>query len=198
MIRLEVYDPPMCCSTGVCGPNIDPVLPRFAGDLKWLAEQNVTVERFNLSQQPQAFVNNETVKTTLEQEGNACLPLILVNGQIVSRGSYPSRDDLLRFTSQFSTQEKSTYTEAVAELVAIGAAIASNCEPCFKYHFDKARRLGVSADDMAKAVKTAQSVKEAPAKKVLSLAERMLKQNIQANPLPIAPPCCPDSKEGCS
>ena len=198
MIRLEVYDPPMCCSTGVCGPNIDLVLPRFAADLQWLVEQGIVVERFNLSQQPQAFVNNEAVKTTLEQEGNACLPLILVNGQIVSKGCYPSRDELLIFAGPTSNLKATIYTEAVAELVAIGAAIASNCEPCFKYHFDKARRLGVSTDDMAKAVKTAQSVKEAPAKNALSLAEHILKQNIQTNPLPIASPCCPDSKGGCA
>ena len=58
--------------------------------------------------------------------------------------------------------------------MAIGAAIASHCEPCFKYHFDKARKLGVSKEDMARAVGTAQSVKEASARAVLELAERYL------------------------
>ncbi len=42
----------------------------------------------------------------------------------------------------------SIFTAQVAELVAIGAAIASNCEPCFKYHYDQARKLGVSDLDM--------------------------------------------------
>jgi len=58
--------------------------------------------------------------------------------------------------------------------VAIGAAIASNCDPCFRYHFYKARKLGVSKEDMARAVATAQSVKEAPAQAVLELAKRYL------------------------
>jgi len=41
-MKIEVYDPPMCCSTGVCGPAIDPVLPRFAADLEWLKGRGVT------------------------------------------------------------------------------------------------------------------------------------------------------------
>jgi AhpD family alkylhydroperoxidase len=64
--------------------------------------------------------------------------------------------------------------DAEAELVAIGAAIAANCEPCFKYHYDQARKLGVSPGDMARAVALAQSVKETPARAVLALAERYL------------------------
>ena len=67
MKKLEVFDPPMCCSSGVCGPEVDPVLPRFAADLQWLAGQGVSVERYNLSQQPQAFVANPLVKAALRE-----------------------------------------------------------------------------------------------------------------------------------
>jgi len=56
--KIEVYDPPMCCSSGVCGPSVAPALPRFAGDLKWLKAQGVEVARHNLAQQPLAFANN--------------------------------------------------------------------------------------------------------------------------------------------
>jgi AhpD family alkylhydroperoxidase len=70
--------------------------------------------------------------------------------------------------------ESSLYTDTMAELVAIGAAIAANCEPCFKYHYQQARKLGVSREDMMRAVKTAQSVKETPAKAMLQLAHRFL------------------------
>lgn len=70
--------------------------------------------------------------------------------------------------------EISLYSPAVAELVAIGAAIAANCEPCFKYHYAQAQKLGVSSLDMARAVAMANSVKEAPARAMLTLAERYL------------------------
>jgi len=174
--KLEIFDPPMCCSTGICGPNPDPVLPRFASDLHWLESQGVRVERYNLAQEPQAFAASETVKASLVEYGNDCLPLILANGSVVSRGSYPTRKELGSFVG-IQEEAPGLYTAAVAELVAIGASIASNCEPCFKFHFDKARKLGVSAEDMARAVETAQAVRESPARSVLELANHLLKQD---------------------
>jgi hypothetical protein len=98
MKRLEVYDPPMCCSTGVCGPKVDPKLVRFAADLHWLANQKVAVERHNLAQEPRAFAANPVVKKALEDHGTDSLPLILLDGSIVSQGQYPSRDELARLT----------------------------------------------------------------------------------------------------
>jgi hypothetical protein len=96
MTKLEVFDPAMCCSTGVCGPSVDPALPRFAADLEWLQAQGVVIERFNLSQEPAAFVARPAIREALSVQGNACLPLILVNNQIASRGEYLTRDALAR------------------------------------------------------------------------------------------------------
>ena len=95
MATLQVFDKPMCCSTGICGPKIDPVLPRFAADLAWLKDQGVAVERYNLAQQPQAFVAHEDVKAAIQDE--YALPLFRVNGEIVFRGKYPSRSMLARW-----------------------------------------------------------------------------------------------------
>jgi arsenite methyltransferase len=97
MKTIQVYDKPMCCSTGVCGPQIDPVLPRFAGDLAWLKSQGHQVERFNLAQQPAAFVQNSEVQQLLASQGTECLPLITVDGRIVSQSDYPSRDMLAKW-----------------------------------------------------------------------------------------------------
>jgi len=94
--KLEVYDPPMCCSTGVCGPSVDPALAQFAADCSWLSGRGVRVERYNLAQQPQAYAANETVKAALAQYGNHCLPLVMLNGAIVSKARYPSRQELAR------------------------------------------------------------------------------------------------------
>ena len=58
----------MCCSTGVCGPHVDPQLPRFAADLEWLRNQGLEVARYNLAQQPRVFVETETVKQTSAQD----------------------------------------------------------------------------------------------------------------------------------
>ena len=92
--KLEVYDPAMCCSTGVCGPGVDQKLVQFAADLKWLQDQGVEVHRFNLAQNPTAFVQNELVNAALAEKNEAALPLLLVDGRIVSSGRYAERAEL--------------------------------------------------------------------------------------------------------
>jgi hypothetical protein len=98
MKSVRVYDKPMCCSTGVCGPEVDPILPAFAADLEWLKTQGYQVARFNLATQPQAFVENQMIRDVLSAEGTAPLPIIMVDEQIVSRGMYPSREQLVALT----------------------------------------------------------------------------------------------------
>jgi hypothetical protein len=90
---IRVFDPAMCCSTGVCGPSVDPDLARFAADVDWLQKQGVKVERFNLSQQPAAFAETPAVKQALER-GTEVLPLVIVNDRVAVEGSYPSREAL--------------------------------------------------------------------------------------------------------
>ena len=94
MTSMLVFDPAMCCSTGVCGPAVDPRLSRFAADLDWLKGQGVAVERFNLSHEPARFVADDSVKSALEDKGEAALPLVKVNGEVKSVGTYPTRDEL--------------------------------------------------------------------------------------------------------
>jgi len=120
MIKVQIFDPAMCCSTGICGPSVDPILPRFAADVEWLKTKGVVVERFNLAKQVAAFTRNPTVKSTLNVKGAKCLPLILVDGAVVSEGSYPNRKELAHFTGL-------AYEEAppsVPSLVTIGSGRA--------------------------------------------------------------------------
>jgi hypothetical protein len=107
MKTIQVYDKPMCCSTGVCGPKVDPVLPRFAADLQWLQSQGHRVARFNLTQQPAAFIENPDVHQLLATQGISCLPLIVVDGRIVSRCGYPAREMLALWTASGSPQSES-------------------------------------------------------------------------------------------
>lgn len=92
-VTIRVFDPALCCSTGVCGPAVDPELARFAADVDWLQKQGVTVERYNLSQQPGAFAETPAVRAALER-GTEVLPLILVGDRIAVEGAYPSRETL--------------------------------------------------------------------------------------------------------
>ncbi len=106
MIKLEVFDPAMCCSTGICGNSVDPTLVTFASDLEWLKKQGVDVVRYGLSFEPAEFVKNEAVKTTLQCEGNVCLPIIVIGGEIISKASYPSRAKLAEMSNiEYNQQE---------------------------------------------------------------------------------------------
>jgi hypothetical protein len=85
---IQVYDPPMCCSTGLCSNDIDPALVSFAALLTQLGQKGVKVERYNLGQQPMAYVQNTAVKALLNKEGLDVLPLIFVDGKVHSKGRY--------------------------------------------------------------------------------------------------------------
>lgn len=186
MASLKIFDPAMCCSTGVCGPSFDPELARFAADLDWLTARGVDTARFNFAQQPDAFAETAAVREALDREGRNCLPIVLLDGEIVSRARYPTREELAAFVKL--EVPRSLFSPQVQELVAISAAIAASCEPCFRFHYDKARKLGVGRDDMAQAVTTAKNVKEAPARAVLELAQRYLQVKLVNAP---SQGCCP-------
>jgi AhpD family alkylhydroperoxidase len=86
----------------------------------------------------------------------------------------------------------SLFTPAVAELVAIGAAIGANCEPCFKHHYNEARKLGISREDMIQAAELADRVKRAPAQNMRMLADKLLGSSLSTQ-MPIDPhpgSCC--------
>ena len=94
MTTITVYDPPLCCSTGVCGVEIDAKLAQFAGDLDWLKGHGVDVQRLNLAQEPQRFVDNADVKAILDRSGGDDLPAIVVGDEVVASGRYPQRSEL--------------------------------------------------------------------------------------------------------
>lgn len=118
MKKLEVFDPAMCCSTGVCGVDVDPVLAQFAADLKWVEEHGIAVERHNLGQEPQAFAANPAVLKEMEA-GMDRLPVLVVDGHVVATGMYPSRLQLAQKLGIVLTREEKPH-------IKIGSAC---CDP---------------------------------------------------------------------
>jgi len=94
MTNITVYDPAMCCSTGICGAEVDQQIVTFAADLDWLKSQGVAVTRINLSQEPAKFAENDTVKSVLESSGVDGLPVVLTGDEMSSTGRYPDRAEL--------------------------------------------------------------------------------------------------------
>jgi hypothetical protein len=93
-MKIEIYDPDMNCSVSDCGPNVDPELFRFYDVLRQIQKQapEIRIERYGIKSDPQAFVINTKVADLLESEGAGCLPLGFVDGDLVSKGSYPDNE----------------------------------------------------------------------------------------------------------
>ncbi len=182
MTTIQIYDPALCCSTGVCGTDVDQQLIDFAADVDWAKQNGAQIERFNLAQQPVAFAENAVVKAFLEHAGAEGLPLILVDGALMLAGRYPKRAEL---THWLNIESSASLSEQTIELIAIGAAIAAGCEPCFKFHYDKARKLGLSKENLLEAVGVGDMVKQAAGKNIVDLAKRILEPSEKP-----ASPCC--------
>ena len=103
MKSIQIFDPALCCSSGVCGADVDQQLVTAAADIAWAKEQGLAIERFNLAQQPLAFAENAVVKGFLESSGADALPLILADGEIALAGRYPTRDELGRWAGKAAT-----------------------------------------------------------------------------------------------
>ncbi len=112
MSKLSIFEPAMCCETGVCGVDADTILINFTADTEWLRKQGIEVQRFNLAQEPAAFINDPVVKAEINEHGETCLPLLLLDGTVVSRGNYPDRTRLQELTG---VESKSQTTENPAE-----------------------------------------------------------------------------------
>ncbi|APC49066.1 arsenite efflux transporter metallochaperone ArsD [Virgibacillus dakarensis] len=93
MKKVEIFDPAMCCSTGVCGPSVDPNLTRVASAVYSLGQKDVDIKRFNLANEPAAFAENETVNQVLQEKGADALPVTLLDGEVVKVGEYPTNEE---------------------------------------------------------------------------------------------------------
>lgn len=95
MKKLEIFEPAMCCSTGVCGPSVDKELLRISLVFNKLEKvEDITVNRFNLSSSPQEFMDNKVINKIINSNGVDDLPVTVVDGEVVKTKEYPSNDEL--------------------------------------------------------------------------------------------------------
>lgn len=95
MKEMSIYESAMCCSTGLCGVGVDPELLRISTVLNTLKKKGIVVERYNLSNSPQEFINNKAVNEFININGADELPVIVLNGEIVITGRYPINEEFV-------------------------------------------------------------------------------------------------------
>jgi hypothetical protein len=87
---VELFDPPMCCPTGLCGPTLDQTLLDVNEMILALRAEGIGVERYQLTSHPQAFLTNADVMRLVREQQMAALPIAVVRGQVVKVGAYPT------------------------------------------------------------------------------------------------------------
>ena len=95
--KIQIFDPPMCCPTGMCGPTIDPVLIEVHEAIAKIHKEydgKVEVTRHLFGKDIQAFLSNKKVLSLIREKGPSALPIATVNGEIAKSGSYPSYEEL--------------------------------------------------------------------------------------------------------
>lgn len=97
MKKMIIFDPAMCCSTGVCGPSVNTELLRVSTTLNTLKKKGIVVERHNLSNNPQAFVDNKTINEILNKDGVEVLPVTMVDGVVIKTKEYPTLEEFCKF-----------------------------------------------------------------------------------------------------
>ena len=98
MKKIEIFDPAMCCPTGLCGTSINPELMRIAVVIETLKKQGIIVTRHNLRDEPQVYVSNKTVNDYLQQHGAEALPITLVDGEVTVAKGYPTTKQMSKWT----------------------------------------------------------------------------------------------------
>jgi len=127
MKKLTIFDPAMCCDTGVCGVDADTALIEFSSDIDWLQKNGVEVQRFNLAQEPAAFINDPLIKAEINASGESCLPLLVLEGEIISRGVYPDRKQLQSWTGIEPLQQSDETAIKPEETSSSGCGPSSCC-----------------------------------------------------------------------
>ena len=97
MKKIDIFDPAMCCSTGVCGPSIDSELMRMATVINGLKEKGIIIKRHGLSSEPQDFISNQVISNILQKEGADILPVTLIDGKVAKTGEYPTNEELSKW-----------------------------------------------------------------------------------------------------
>lgn len=91
---VEIFDPPMCCPTGLCGPTLDQTLLDVNEMILDLKKEGYLVDRYQMASHPQTFLGNPEVMRLVREKQLAALPIVIVHGKIVAEGSYPKLADI--------------------------------------------------------------------------------------------------------
>lgn len=188
-MKITILDPAMCCSTGVCGEDVDDALVQTAANVKWLKSLGYEVNRHNISNDGAAFKDYPVAIEKLQKEGMDSLPYILVDDQIVMAGSYPTKAEWMQFlaneTSEESMKTKVDNATKTNILISIGAAIAASNKKALKQFISEAKAAEISLEEIANAMNIGNDCRVELSHEVIQTANSLLNEM-----QPVASSCC--------
>lgn len=104
--KIRIYERGMCCPTGLCGPSIDPEIMRITTAISTLEKNDIDIKRFNLTSNPDEFINNKIINNLLIKEGEEVFPITLINNEIVKKRYYPTNQELTNWTKMAIEKDK--------------------------------------------------------------------------------------------
>ena len=107
-MKLEIFEPSLCCESGVCGPEPDKVLIDLQNTIQLLKKAGVETKRYAINQAPLVFVQNAVVRDFIKANGPGKLPLVLLDNKIIKSGAYPTTDELKTFIPELNGIEPDT------------------------------------------------------------------------------------------
>lgn len=131
MSKIEVFEPALCCATGVCGEDVDQALVTFSADMDYVRSRGGDITRYNLASAPQAFADNDAAKAFLHLSGSAGLPLVLVDGVTAMTGRYPERTRLTSWAGlEAATPAEGNELGIVAATASEGGCCGGGASSC--------------------------------------------------------------------
>lgn len=105
---VEIFDPPMCCPTGLCGPTLDQTLLDVSEMILALKAEQVIIERYQMTSHPHNFLNNTEVMGLVRERQMEALPITVVQGKVIKVGTYPSLAEVTTALKQSLSQPNSS------------------------------------------------------------------------------------------
>lgn len=96
--KIEIFEPGMCCPSGLCGPSVDLEILRISTVVKMLEKNNVDIKRYNLISNTSEFISNKVINDMIKEKGEQVLPVTIVDGKVEKQGVYPTNDDFTKWT----------------------------------------------------------------------------------------------------
>ncbi|WP_343338437.1 Arsenical resistance operon trans-acting repressor ArsD [Terrisporobacter petrolearius] len=95
-MKIEIFEPTMCCSSGICGPSVDTNLVKISENIEILKNEfeGIVVERYQPQTHAMKFMSNMEVGKLVKEKGQQILPITVLDGKVIKIGEYPTLEEL--------------------------------------------------------------------------------------------------------